>query len=101
VNFDPWDTHSAEEKQVEEEEDAYDGSDGWMFPCQYDPVEEEAMRKKEEEGLKKIIPEKKKKREDPVDKYEGDTDVEDLFTTPCDENDCFVPQKPMKKKVKR
>jgi hypothetical protein len=96
VNFDPWD-----ENQAKEEEEGSDGSDGWMFPCQYDPVKAAAMRMKEQEDMKKIFAEKKKKPQVIEDRYEGDTDVEDLFTTPCDESDYFVLEKPMKKKVKR
>jgi hypothetical protein len=74
-----------------------------MFPCQYDPVKAAAMRKQEEEEMKKYVAEKKKKEqmEDPIDKYEGGTDVEDLFTSPCDENESSEAEAPMKKKVKK
>jgi hypothetical protein len=54
--------------------------------------------------MKKYVAEKKKKKvqmEDPTERYEGDSDVEDLFTTPCDENESSEAEEPVKKKVKK
>jgi hypothetical protein len=81
--------------QEEEESD-----DDWMYPCKFDPVAAEKSRRVEEEEMHQRIAAKKRMREDPMQHYEGESDVEDIFDNAAQSAD--VPAVvPLKKQVKK
>jgi hypothetical protein len=59
------------------------------------------MRRKEEEELKQTIAEMRRRKEDTMEHYEGEIDVEDIFDTPIADFEEIVAEQPVKKKPKK
>jgi hypothetical protein len=70
--------HSVEAEEEGGEEQQCD-DDSWMYPCQYDPVEAEELRRKEIEEMKKRIAKRKRKMDE--DLFEDESEAEDIFDT--------------------
>jgi hypothetical protein len=93
-----------EEAQQDEDDDggeASDGSDSFLYPCNYYSVDAEEKRRKEAEELEKTMAELGRKRADPLEHCEGETDVEDIFDTPSVNYEDILSEMPVKKKPKR
>jgi hypothetical protein len=71
-----------------------------MYPCRFDPVAVEKSRRAKEEEMQERIAAKKRMRKDPMQHFEGGSDVEDIFDNATESVDVLaVP--PLKKRVKK
>jgi hypothetical protein len=97
-----WQNKDGVDEDMEEEkgQGSDEGSDSWTYPCQYDRVKADEMRRKEAEKVKALVAEKKRLQNDPLTHCEGDTDVEDIYDCAVETEEC-VREDHVKKTVKK